>query len=147
MSSDAAPAEPAPAGAADGAPVQKTEKQLKREAEKKAKKEAEAAKKAAKLAARQVRGQGGGGITVGVVQNPPIDLEPPPGTRVRLSSHARSVAIVPRSRPERDARVYPFGVSASAASPASANAARARPLVSHPRSRFRDARGVRSRVD
>ena len=103
-------------------PVQKTEKQLKREAEKKAKKEAEAAKKAAKLAARQVRGQGGGGITVGVVQNPPIDLEPPSGTRVRLSSHAfggdRS-AIPPRTRRS----FIPFRVSASApASPASASA-------------------------
>jgi len=74
------PSDPAPV---EGAPVEKTEKQLKREAEKKAKKEAEAAKKAAKLAARQVRGQPGGAITVGVVQNPPVELEPPSGTRVR----------------------------------------------------------------
>ena len=68
MSSEAS--DPAPV---EGAPVEKTEKQLKREAEKKAK----------KLAARQVRGQPGGAITVGAVQNPPVELEPPSGTRVR----------------------------------------------------------------
>ena len=78
MSSEAPATDPAPA---EGAPVEKTEKQLKREAEKKAKKQAEAAKKAAKLAARQVRGQPGGTITVGVVQHPPVELEPPSGTR------------------------------------------------------------------
>lgn len=148
MSSDAPPAEPAPAGAADGAPVQKTEKQLKREAEKKAKKEAEAAKKAAKLAARQVRGQGGGGITVGVVQNPPVDLEPPSGTRVRLSSRARSVAIVPRSRPDRDARVYPFPrLRDRVRVPRVRVRVAARPLAPRPRSRPPDARAVRSRAD
>ena len=87
-------------------------------------------------------------ITVGVVQNPPIDLEPPSGTRVRLSSHARSVAIVPRSRPERDARVYPFpSLRVRARLPRVRVRVAARPLVSHPRSRFPDARGVRSRVD
>ena len=78
MSSEAPATDPAPA---EGAPVEKTEKQLKREAEKRAKKEAEAAKKAAKLAARQVRGQGGGAVTVGVVPHPPVELEPPSGTR------------------------------------------------------------------
>ena len=77
-----APSDPMPAVAEGGAPVEKTEKQLKREAEKKAKKAAEAEKKAAKLAARQVRGQGGGAITVGVVNHPPVELEPPSGTRV-----------------------------------------------------------------
>ena len=82
MSSEAPATDPAPA---EGAPVEKTEKQLKREAEKKAKKEAEAAKKAAKLAARLVRGQPGGTITVGVVQHPPVELEPPSGTRVRAT--------------------------------------------------------------
>ena len=76
MSSEAPATDPAPA---EGAPVEKTEKQLKREAEKKAKKEAEAAKKAAKLAARQVRGQPGGTITVGVVQHPPSSSSPPRG--------------------------------------------------------------------
>ena len=69
--------------------MEKTEKQLKREAEKKAKKAAEAEKKAAKLAARQVRGQGGGAITVGVVNHPPVELEPPSGTRV--STHTLSL--------------------------------------------------------
>ena len=91
MSSEAAPVDPAPAAApaagaetpapADGAPVEKTEKQLKREAEKKAKKAAEAAKKAAKLEARQVRGQSSNTVTVGVVPNPPVELEPASGTR------------------------------------------------------------------
>lgn len=75
--------DPAPTAADDAAaPGEKSEKQLKREAEKKAKKRAEAEKKAAKLAARQERGQGGGAITVGVVQHPPVELEPPSGTRV-----------------------------------------------------------------
>ena len=79
----AAPAEPpAPADGSSAAPPgEKTEKQLKREAEKKAKKAAEAAKKAAKLEARQVRGQSGNTVTVGVVPNPPVDLEPASGTR------------------------------------------------------------------
>ena len=91
MSSEAAPVDPAPAAApaagaetpapADGAPVEKTEKQLKREAEKKAKKAAEAAKKAAKLEARQVRGQSSNTVTVGVVPTPPVELEPASGTR------------------------------------------------------------------
>ena len=91
MSSEAAPVDPAPAAApaagaetpapADGAPVEKTEKQLKREAEKKAKKAAEAAKKAAKLEARQVRGQSSNAVTVGVVPKPPVELEPASGTR------------------------------------------------------------------
>ena len=82
-SADAAVAPATGAPATDGAApaVEKTEKQLKREAEKRAKKEAEAAKKAAKLAARQVRGQGGGAVTVGVVPHPPVELEPPSGTR------------------------------------------------------------------
>jgi len=109
MSSEAPATDPAPA---EGAPVEKTEKQLKREAEKKAKKEAEAAKKAAKLAARQVRGQPGGTITVGVVQHPPVELEPPSGTRVRatpLSSPPRAVERRRRPReplgtPRRDRR-------------------------------------------
>ena len=83
LSADAAVAPATGAPATDGAApaVEKTEKQLKREAEKRAKKEAEAAKKAAKLAARQVRGQGGGAVTVGVVPHPPVELEPPSGTR------------------------------------------------------------------
>ena len=73
---------PAPADGSSAAPPgEKTEKQLKREAEKKAKKAAEAAKKAAKLEARQVRGQSGNTVTVGVVPNPPVDLEPASGTR------------------------------------------------------------------
>ena len=147
MSSDAAPAEPAPAGAADGAPVQKTEKQLKREAEKKAKKEAEAAKKAAKLAARQVRGQGGGGITVGVVQNP---------HRPRASLRHSGASLVPRAFGGDRSAIPPRTRRSRLSLPSLRVRARlprvrvrvaARPLVSHPRSRFPDARGVRSRVD
>ena len=80
-------------------PWEKTEKQLKREAEKKAKKEAEAAKKAAKLAARQVRGQPGGTITVGVVQHPPVELEPPSGTRYVPRRYRRPRAVERRRRP------------------------------------------------
>ena len=95
MSSEAPATDPAPA---EGAPVEKTEKQLKREAEKKAKKEAEAAKKAAKLAARQVRGQPGGTITVGVVQHPPVELEPPSGTRVRATPFSTPPRVVERAR-------------------------------------------------
>ena len=100
-----APTDPNPAAAADvadgaAAPaVEKTEKQLKREAEKKAKKQAEADKKAAKLAARQVRGQGGGTITVGVVTHPPVELEPPSGTRV-------SVYLLPPPTPPARAASY-----------------------------------------
>ena len=101
MSSEAPATDPAPA---EGAPVEKTEKQLKREAEKKAKKEAEAAKKAAKLAARQVRGQPGGTITVGGVQHPPIDLEPPSGTRVRTTPFSTSPLAVERRRRPRVSR-------------------------------------------
>jgi len=80
--SDPVPPETSPTDPPTPPPAEKTEKQLKREAEKRAKKEAEAAKKAAKLEARQIRGaSSGAAITVGVVPHPPVDLEPPSGTR------------------------------------------------------------------
>lgn len=120
MSSEAPATDPAPA---EGAPVEKTEKQLKREAEKKAKKEAEAAKKAAKLAARQVRGQPGGTITVGVVQHPPVELEPPSGTRVRATPlsapPAPSKGVGDRGNPSEplDATADPRRASLSLSNP------------------------------
>jgi hypothetical protein len=80
MSSEGATPDPAPV---EATPAEKSEKQLKRESEKRAKKDAETAKKLAKLEARQVRGQPGNAITVGVVPDPPVELEPPSGTRVR----------------------------------------------------------------
>mmetsp|Transcript_3823 Transcript_3823/g.4312 ORF Transcript_3823/g.4312 Transcript_3823/m.4312 type:complete len:517 (-) Transcript_3823:534-2084(-) len=62
-------------------PVEKTQKQLEREAAKKAKKAEEAAKKAAKAAAKEKQEADKGQITVQCVQNPPVGLEPCPGTR------------------------------------------------------------------
>ena len=94
---DPMPAAAEDAATAAGAPVEKSEKLIKREAEKKAKKLAEAEKKAAKLAARQVRGQPGGTITVGVVNQPPVELEPCSGTRVRtVHTHTHPLPLLHR---------------------------------------------------
>eukprot|EP00959_Pyramimonas_sp_CCMP1952_P282526 5905274-Pyramimonas_sp.AAC.1 len=68
---------------ADTAPqpeaVEKSEKVLKREEEKRRKKAEKEAKEAAKK--EKAAGPQAGPVTVKVIANPPIDLEPCPGTR------------------------------------------------------------------
>ena len=134
MSSSAAPAEPAPAGAADGAPVQKTEKQLKREAEKKAKKEAEAAKKAASSRRGKFAARAAAASPSASCRTLPSTSSLPPALGC-VSSHARSVAIVPRSAPNETLPRLSFRVIS-----------RVRALSPRPRPRRRASASSRTRA-